>query len=145
MTVMCLLVLVLPSSVAMAEEVDMDVARAQMEEHIRSFGMSDAILAQMKRKGRTDDELEADLNRANSSLADCIVNAVVTQAQNQELPATPVLRMMSGVYRGPEDVEDVSEIDVIQTFDFDAMEGDKQACYQKYMAEIDAQVASAEE
>ena len=123
----------------------MDVARAQMVGSINSLGMFDAILAQMKRKGRTDDELKADLRQATWSLADCLVEAVVAQAQKQKLPATPVLRMMSRIYNGPEDVEDFSEIDVIQTFDFDAMEGDKQVCNEKYLMEIDAQLTPVEE
>lgn len=136
--------LVIASSMATAEEVDINAAKSQMEKRLRSFGTDDAILAQMNRKGRTDDELEAALNKARSSLAECIVKAVVAQAQAQDLPATPVLRLMSGVYLGPEDVEDASEIDVIKAFDFEAMDRGKQSCHEAYRAEIDARVKPAD-
>ena len=135
--------LVIASSAANAEEVDIDAAKSQLEAHLRSLGMDDAILAQMNRKGRTDDEMKAAFNQARSSLAECIVKVVVAQAQEQNLPAMPVLRLMSGVYFGPEDVEDASEIDVIKAFDFEAMGRGKQSCHEAYRAEIDARVQSA--
>ena len=129
----------------MSEEVDVSVAISQMEEHIDSLGMSDAIVAQMNRKGRSDSELQMALISATSSLAKCIVNAVIDQAEEQGLPATPVLRLMSGIYQGPDDVEDAGEIDVIRTFNFGAMERDKQSCFEQYMADVDTQVAPVDE
>ena len=128
-----------------SEEVDVRIAISQMEEHIHSLGMNDAIVAQMNRKGRSDGELEMALRSATNSLAKCIVKSVVGQAEEQGLPATPILRLMSGIYQGPEDVEDASEIDVIKTFDFGAMERDKQSCYEQYMADVDTQVAPVDE
>lgn len=129
----------------MAEEVDISIANSQMEEHILSIGMNDAILAQMNRKGRSDGELRMALRSATSSLAECIVKSVIDQSVEQGLPATPVLRLMSGIYQGPDDVEDATEIDVIKAFNFEAMERDKQSCYEKYMADVDVQVTPVDE
>ncbi|MGB5411368.1 MAG: hypothetical protein WBN09_07555 [Woeseiaceae bacterium] len=137
--------LFLLSPLGRSEEVDVSIAISQMEEHIHSLGMTDAIVAQMNRKGRSDGELEMALRSARSSLAKCIVESIIGQAEEQGLPATPVLKLMSGIYQGPEDVEDASEIDVIKTFDFVAMERDKQSCYEQYMADVDTQVAPADE
>ena len=129
----------------MSEEIDLSIAVSQMEEHILSLGMNDAIVAQMNRKGRSDGELEMALGSATNSLAKCIVKSVINQAEEQGLPATPVLRLMSGIYQGPEDVEHVSEIDVLRTFDFGAIERDRQSCYEQYMAEVDTRVAPVDE
>jgi hypothetical protein len=137
--------LILMSSIGLAEEVDISIANSQMEEHFLSLGMNDAILAQMNRKGRSDAELRMALKSANRSLAECLVRSVLDQAAEQGLPATPVLRLMSGIYQGPEDVEDATEIDVIRAFNFDAMERDKQSCYEQYMADVDTQVAPVDE
>lgn len=137
--------LVLLFQAAIAEEVDIGVATSQVEDHIRSLGMDDAIFAQMNRKGRSDDELRMALKSATRSLAECIVKAVVDQAEEQGLPATPILRLMSGIYQGPEDVEDVSEIDVIRAFDFESMESDKRSCDEAYLAEVDSRVSPVDE
>ena len=136
---------ILLSPLGMSEEVDMSIANSQMEEHILSIGLNDAILAQMNRKGRSDGEMRVALKSATSSLAECIVKSVIDQAAEQGLPATPVLRLMSGIYQGPEDVEDATEIDVIKAFNFEAMERDKQSCFERYMADVDVQVAPVEE
>lgn len=133
--------LVLLSPLGRAEEVDVSIANTQMEEHIRSIGMNDEILARMNSKGRSDGELRMALESATRSLAECIVKSVIDQAEKQDLPAMPVLRLMSGIYEGPEDVEDATEIEVVRAFDFDAMERDKQSCFDKYMSDIDVQVA----
>lgn len=139
------LIVVLLYPAAVAGDVDISTANAQMEERIRSLGLQDSILAQMSRKGRSDEELRTALDLATRSLAECMVTAVIDQAEKQSLPATPVLRLMSGIYLGPEDVEDASENDVIRAFDFKAMEPDKQVCYETYMAEVDTRVSPAEE
>ena len=137
--------LALLSPLGMAEEVDINIAHSQMEEHILSMGMNDAILAQMNKRGRSDAELRMALKSATSSLAECMVKSVIDQAAEQGLPATPVLRLISGVYQGPEDVEDATEIDVIRAFDFTAMERDKQSCFEKYMADVEVQVAPVDQ
>lgn len=137
--------LILLSPSGMVEEVDISAARSQMEEHILSMGLNDAILAQISRRGRSDTELSMALRSATSSLAGCIVNAVIDQAAEQGLPATPVLRLMSGIYQGPEDVEDATEIDTIRAFNFEAMGRDKQSCFEKYMTDVDVQVAPVDE
>lgn len=129
----------------MSEEVDVGVAISQMEEHILSLGMGDAIIAQMDRNSRTDGELKMALRSATNSLAECMVKSVIDQAEKQGLPATPILRLMSGIYQGPGDVDDASEIDVIKTFDFGAMERDKRSCYEQYEADVDTRAAPVDE
>lgn len=136
---------VLQYPAAVAGEVDINAANAQMEDRIRSLGMQDAILGQMNRKGRSDEELRMALDLATRSLAECMVRAAVDQAQKQGLPATPVLRLLNGMYQGPEDVDDASENDVIRAFDFAAMESEKKACWETYLAEVDTRVSPAEE
>ena len=137
--------LILLSPSGMAEDVDISIANSQMEERILSMGLNDSILAQMNRKGRSDAELRMALKSATRSLAECLVESVIDQAVEQGLPATPVLRLMSGIYQGPEDVEDVTEIDVIKAFNFETMEPDKQSCYEQYMTNVDTQVAPVDE
>jgi hypothetical protein len=129
----------------MSEEVDVGVAISQMEEHILSLGMSDAIIAQMDRNGRRDGGLKMALRSATNSLAECMVKSVIDQAEKQGLPATPILRVMSGIYQGPGDVDDASEIDVIKTFDFGAMERDKRSCYEQYEADVDTRAAPVDQ
>ena len=82
--------------------------------------------------------------QAFESLAKCTVNAVVAQANRQNIPAAPVLRMMSGIYNGPEDVESVDEIKTIQSFDFGALDPAKEACQEKFLDEVDARVKAVE-
>ena len=127
-----------------ADEDSLDTAIRQLSDHMMSLGSLTAIQNQMNRKGRSDAELRSALVQAFESLAECTVNAVVAQAKRQNLPATPVLRVMSGIYNGPEDVESADEIKTIQSFDFGAMEPAKKACQAKFMDEVDTRVKAVE-
>jgi len=119
-----------------AEEDDPDTQKKQMSEYMMSLGSFAPIRNQMTRDGRSDSELESALVQAFESLASCTVDAVVEQANRQNLPATPVLRMMSGIYTGPDDVESLDEIETIRSFDFDAVEAGKEVCQEKFMDDI---------
>ena len=119
-----------------ADDGGLDVEKKQLSDHLISLGPLSPIQDQMTRNGRTDAELRSALIQAFESLASCIVDAVVAQANQQNLPATPVLRMMIGIYNGPEDVESVDEIETIRSFDFDAIKGARMTCNEKFMDDI---------
>ena len=131
----CAITLIVSTTIG-ANEDSLDAQKKHMSDYMMSLSSLEGIQDQMTRNGRSDSELRSALIQAFRSLASCTVDAVVEQANRQDLSTTPVLRMMSGTYSGPEDVESTDEVETIQAFDFDAISAARQTCNKTFMDDI---------